>query len=691
MKLKLCWLSVATAVTSAGPAIAQQAIIVTSTRTPEPELTTPVADTLIAGHDARNRGAIDLRSALGPVAGVEVLPGSDQGPSSSAVAMQGLTELDAYLLVVDGVPYGGSFNPATSALDLFDFDRIEVIRGAAPVTFGATSFVGVIHVIHAEAGAQPTRGLVQAGTRNSGLAAFATNLSTGAIGQSVLASVEHRGFSQDRSHFSRGHLLYRAATDVGAGRLHLDLDGTILNQAPSSPHPVDESGLSDAFPRGANANPRDAAANQRRIQANLGYDTKIGGVSWSSLISGAHTSARNVRGFLRKDFDLTPPGESNADGFRQRVRTTDIYFDTHLANQSPIFDWVVGADWLYGRGQQRSANFEYFVLPDGSNAPRSISLNIDESTVLADRRSFGGIYAEGIIRPRSALTLLGGIRLNRTVEHRCGGEAERSDTPIADECQARCKTRFAGSIGASYALWRSANDAVAAFADYRNTYKPAAIDFGPEAETDILKPETAHTLEAGLKAQARGGRLHADASYFDTHFQNLVIPENIDGLPGLANAGKQRFRGIEIEAQWSPTSDLWLSGSYAHHIARFTNFEVLADDGSVEQLAGNRLQLSPKDVAGAVATYAPKSGLQASATMRYVGSRFLDRENTIRAASYATVDARAGWRLNGGWSIFVEGQNLTNRRDPVTESELGEGQLYRLSGRRVLATLSYGY
>ena len=44
-----------------------------------------------------------------------------------------------------------------------------------------------------------------------------------------------------------------------------------------------------------------------------------------------------------------------------------------------------------------------------------------------------------------------------------------------------------------------------AFADYRNTYKPAAIDFGPEAEPDILKPETASSWEAGLKADALGG------------------------------------------------------------------------------------------------------------------------------------------------------------------------------------------
>ena len=180
-------------------------------------------------------------------------------------------------------------------------------------------------------------------------------------------------------------------------------------------------------------------------------------------------------------------------------------------------------------------------------------------------------------------------------------------------------------------------------------------------------------------------------SYFDTHFQNLVIPENIDGLPGLANGGKQRFRGFEFETRWSPTDNLALSLSYAHHIARFTNFEVLLDDGSVEQLSGNRLQLSPKNLASAIVTYAPKVGPQVSATMRYVGSRFLDRENAIKAGSYAAVDARVGWRLKNRWGFFVEGQNLTNRRDPVTESELGEGQYDRLSGRRVLATASYDY
>jgi iron complex outermembrane recepter protein len=676
---------------SATAASAEQPILITATRTPEPEITAPYADSLITGADARSRGALDLRSALSPAAGVEVLPGSDTGPGGSVVAMQGLTEMDAYLLVVDGVPYGGAFNPNTAALDLIDFDRIEVIRGAAPVTFGATSFVGVIHVIRAEAGSQPTRGLIEAGTLDSGRAAFATNLSTGPFAQSLLGSVERRGFSQDRSKLARAHLLYRAATDLGGGRLHFDFDATKLEQDPYSPHPVDEEGLNPAFPRDANVNPRDAAADQDRLQANLGYETKIGGVSWSTILSGARTWARNIRGFLREDFDLTPPGESDADGYRQRVRMSDVYFDSHISHESTVFDWAAGVDWLYGNGRQRSANFEYSVLPDGSNAPQSTSLPIDESTVLTNVRSFGGLYAQAVVRPTSALTVVGGVRLNRTVEHRCGGEAEGAEPPEAGECQARRKTRFAGSVGASYVLWGSGQEALVAFADYRNTYKPAAIDFGPEAEPDILKPETADSWEAGFKASGLGGRLHGELSYFDTRFRNLVIPEDIDGLPALANGGKQRFRGVEAEARWQATDALSLSASYAHHIARFTDFEVLRDDDTVEQLAGNRLALSPKDVASAIVTYAPAAGPQASATLRYAGSRFLDRENTIKAPGYATLDARIGWKFRSGWGVFVTGENLTDRRDPVTESELGQEQYYLLSGRRFLATISYGY
>ena len=43
-------------------------------------------------------------------------------------------------------------------------------------------------------------------------------------------------------------------------------------------------------------------------------------------------------------------------------------------------------------------------------------------------------------------------------------------------------------------------------------------------------------------------------------------------------------------------------------------------------------------------------------------------------------------------AFFLLGaENLTNRRDAVTESELGDAQFYRMPGRRMVGTISFGF
>ena len=128
-----------------------ETIQVTATRTPEDVETVPASVTVISGDDIAARGARDLPSALALAAGVAVAPGGENGPASSVPEIWGLREFDAFLLVVDGIPWGGAFNPAIATLSLRDVERIEILRGPAPVTYGATSFVGVIHVVHTAA------------------------------------------------------------------------------------------------------------------------------------------------------------------------------------------------------------------------------------------------------------------------------------------------------------------------------------------------------------------------------------------------------------------------------------------------------------------------------------------------------------------------------------------------------------
>ena len=129
--------------TATPPPATEETIEVTATRLPEDILDVPTSITIVTGEELEARGVHYLEGALALVGGVSIAPGGDGGPASSVPEMMGLREFDAFLLVVDGVPWGGAFNPALATLDLTNVDRIEIVRGAAPVLYGATSFVGV--------------------------------------------------------------------------------------------------------------------------------------------------------------------------------------------------------------------------------------------------------------------------------------------------------------------------------------------------------------------------------------------------------------------------------------------------------------------------------------------------------------------------------------------------------------------
>jgi iron complex outermembrane recepter protein len=666
-------------------------LVVTATKMATDLESLPAMVTVVDGEEARARGARDLRTALALVAGVDIAPGGDGGPASAVPGMWGLREADAYLLVVDGIPYGGTFNPALATLSLEDVERIEVLRGAAPVMFGATSFVGVLYVVNYAAGKTPTRAVVAGGSPQTGIASYTTNLpEVGGLHHSLAVKVQSQEYSQDRAKSDGAHILYRAAMDTGLGELQADLDGTVLHQDPASPHPREGNGLSDRFPLDSNVNPKDAKQDQDRIQANLRLIHAVGGGRWVTTASYAHTDGSNTRGFLREGFaddGVTP----NADGFRQQVDINDFYFDSYYAPAaSEHFDWLIGADWMYGDGSQQSRNFEYAVLPDGSSPPDSQELPIDETTSTTDRRSFGGLYAQGNWRPTDRWLVQAGLRWNLTDEHRDAKLVDHTmpDAPAEKSSGSNSESRLSGVIGASYRVWGDAGHGVTVFADYRDAYKPAAVDFGPEAEGGILQPETATTWEAGLKGRHLDGRLTWEMSWFDMDFENLVIPENVDGLPSLANAGSERFTGIEFEANWRLTGDLRLTATYAHHDATFTDYERLRPDGSMQRLNGNTLEMSPNDLASGGVVYAPANGLQASVVANYVGSRYLNKSNTVEADACTTLEAGVGYR-HGLWQVRLDGYNLTDVREPVAESELGDAQFYVMPGSAWLLSVTW--
>jgi outer membrane receptor protein involved in Fe transport len=670
-------------------ASAQETVEVTATRLPENPIEVPASIQIVSGEELERRQARTLGDALALVMGVSVAPGGDGGPASSVPEMMGLREFDAFLLVVDDVPWGGAFNPALATLDLTNIDRIEVVRGSAPVLYGATSFVGVIHVIHRAAGATPLEVRASGGSYGSfGANAFSMLPSSGNWHHSISAGYDETGYKDDHTNVDRAHLLYRGDADLGAGKFRLDFDTAIVNQDPASPFPRVGTSLTTLIPIDANHNTSDAKQDENRYHLVLGYSAKAFGGDWMTTLATTRSERKNIKGFLRADFDQTPPPASNADGFRQSVDVTDVYFDTHFATRfGDKVACVFGVDELYGTGTMDSENFEYRANLDGSGAPSSATIQIDERPHLEDTRSFAGLYAQAIWTPAPRWRVEAGARLNLTHESREAEVRPGDDGSGADPggSDSRSDTRGSGSVGVSFRAWEKSGDSLWLFADYRNAFKPAAVDFGPEAEGELLEPEDADMYEGGLKGVNAGGHLTWEVSGYHMSFRNVVVATQVNGLPALENVGEENFDGVEAEASWSFAHDLRAQGSYAYHDSEFGDYLADFGDPQPQQLRGNRIEMSPQHLASLGVLYLPVKGFNANVIGQYVGSRFLNKRNTAPADSYTTWSAGVGYRF-GHSEIRVDGVNLNDARDPVSESELGDAQYYLLPARTILAT-----
>src|SRR5262245_24910476 len=145
----------------------EDTIQVTATRFGEPVAQVPGSLTVVTGDEIRARGATDLRTALAFIGGVSVAPGGDAGPAAAVPGLLGVREVDDLLLLVDGIPAGGAFIPQFEAISLNNVERIEVMRGAAPVYYGTTAFAGTINVIHYAAGTADAIAAFQVGSYQS--------------------------------------------------------------------------------------------------------------------------------------------------------------------------------------------------------------------------------------------------------------------------------------------------------------------------------------------------------------------------------------------------------------------------------------------------------------------------------------------------------------------------------------------
>jgi iron complex outermembrane recepter protein len=685
------------------PVTFQDTIQVTATRFGEPVAEVPGSITVVTGDEIRARGAADLRTALALLGGVSVAPGGDAGPAGAVPGLLGVREVDDLLLLIDGIPAGGAFVPQIEAISLNNVERIEVMRGAAPVYFGTTAFAGTLNVIHYAAGNADRVTGVHIGSYQSGGIGGAAVLSTGRVRQSVSAELSKDNLSDERASYRRAQGIWRLASQVGRGTVRADVDLLALRQKPNSPAPIDAATgqFSALLPVDYNQNPANATLDTNRYKMVVDYDLPLAFGRWGNTAAYTQTRTDSVRGFI--DAGDTPQpwtAKTNADleSFKQSLDLKELFVDSSLTTRpARALDVTAGVNLLVGRGAADSLRYGQRLLLDGvSRVPGTDAVNPKGTVDFNDRRRFVGLYAQSRYELTSSTSLLGGLRWNTTHETRdeirVNSRGVTTVIPAAQDVD-----RLTGSIGAAWRVWQAANAPISLVTLHGSvgyTFQPAQIDFGPDPEAQpegggLLAPETQRSVIVGLRADAPGGKAGFDVDGFFVTFSNQPVQATAGGVAVLRSIGEQRYQGIDVEGALRPAKGLTVKGTVGWSDARYLDF-VTTIDGIPAQLAGNRQVLTPSVRVGGGVLYSPERGWRGSLTSSWIGKHWLNSLNTFEAPAYAIVDASLGYRFER-FTAAVLASNLGDRRDAVQLSELGEGQFYRLPARRVDATLTWHY
>lgn len=197
-------------------------------------------------------------------------------------------------------------------------------------------------------------------------------------------------------------------------------------------------------------------------------------------------------------------------------------------------------------------------------------------------------------------------------------------------------------------------------------------------DATAVRPETSWNYEVGAKSALVDRTLWLDVSSYwiettDGQFY-VLLPEF--QLQVLRNAGAVRSKGIDADLRWdTPLAGLQLTLGTAFNDATFLEFR----DGAGNDYSGNRVPYAPRRRVALGASYTFSTPLGPVAPRLYlsqVSGHFFNEANTSGEDGYTLADLLVDWNVTRHASVNVAVQNLTDEfyrvfRSSATRNQLG--------------------
>ncbi|MGH8175544.1 MAG: TonB-dependent receptor [Steroidobacter sp.] len=194
---------------------------------------------------------------------------------------------------------------------------------------------------------------------------------------------------------------------------------------------------------------------------------------------------------------------------------------------------------------------------------------------------------------------------------------------------------------------------VSVYASYSVSYLPSSGDqfSSLSATTRTLEPEEFTNYELGAKWDVRD-TLALAAAVFELERTNTTAPGNVAGT--VVQTGEQRTRGLELEASGAVTQAWRIMGGYAYQDAEITEQTTAAAKGAT-------VPITPRHTFSLWNRYdfTPAWGLGLGVI--HQDEMYAGIDNTVTLPSFTRVDAAAYFAINEQLRVQLNVENLLDR------------------------------
>lgn len=665
-------------------------VIVTARRRDEQLKDVPVAVSALSAERLEQTGATDITALQQqtPNATVQIARGSN---STLISFIRGVGQQDPLWgfepgvgLYIDDVYVA---RPQGAVLDLFDIQRVEVLRGPQGTLYGRNTIGGAIKYVTRPLGSDPrfdaSAAIGSYNERNfliSGVAPVTDTLSIGG----AYASYEHDGYGQNlttgEEHYNKDVDAYRLSAEWNPNdqlSLRVAYDRVDDHSAPRHGHREVNSTVGGYTPP---ANIYDTEAGLTGLQE---VDTSGVSVTGEYRVNDQVT-LKSISAYRMGytdtviDFDETPLPTLDVPAFYGDHQFTQEF---QLLFTGDRWSGVAGVYYLDGKSKGAfdtiAGNLGVAIGAAGQVETKSTSVFADFSYDVSDRMhlSLGGRWTQD----KKDAFVYRAFYLGAVTTPLLGGAPAtplqvRTDYDASDTFE-----KFTPRASVSYDF----SDDVTGYASISQGFKSGGWDMRGDAflvpqTIDGYQPEEVTSYELGLKGTALDHRLSFASAVFYSDFQDMQITTQQVATPpqtGIAsvvdNVGAATIYGVEFEGTAFLTDNLTANFAVGYLKNEFDEFITLVT-GTPVDISDTRVpQNSPEwtgflgltwhgDLAGGQLSVTPSLSYRSDYHLFDAADPVLDQD------AYTLVDLAAIWTdPSGRYEVGVFGKNLTDEEYKV--------------------------